>query len=94
MPIQSKQIIVVNKRGLHARPVMQFVDLANQFTSKITVAKGGEDPFNADGKSVLQMIGLEATQGTPLTLSADGEDSQTAITQLAELFATGFGEED
>ncbi len=79
--------------GLHARPAMQFVDLANQFTSEVRVLKGGDEPVEADGKSVMQMIVLEATQGTPLTIEANGDDADEAVKQLAELFESKFGEE-
>src|SRR5437773_6272813 len=79
MATASKDIIVSNKLGLHARPAMQFVDLANQFVSNVKVVKGGEEPGEADGKSVMQMIILAATQGTPLRIEADGADAQAAI---------------
>jgi phosphocarrier protein HPr len=94
MPSVSRDIFVSNKLGLHARPAMQFVDLANQFTSNVTVFKGGEEPAEADGKSVMQMIILAATEGTPLKIVADGEDAEDAVAKLVELFETKFGEED
>ena len=93
MPTASKDIVVCNKLGLHARPAMQFVDLANQFQSTITVRSFGEEPGEADGKSVMQMIILAATEGTPLRIEADGEDAQKAVDKLAELFESKFGEE-
>jgi phosphocarrier protein len=93
MPHVSRTVTVLNALGLHARPAMQFVDTANQFTSEILVKKGGDEPENADGKSVMQMIILAATQGTPLTLEANGEDADQAIEALAGLFASKFGEE-
>ena len=93
MPTASKEIVVSNTMGLHARPAMQFVDLANQFKSEIRVMKGGEEPVEADGKSVMQMIVLEATQGTALMIEADGEDAEQAVVKLAELFESKFGEE-
>lgn len=88
------QTLVKNKLGLHARPAMQFVDLANQFTSDIRVIKGGDDPVEADGKSVMQMIILAAVEGTPLTIEASGDDAAEAVRRLAELFDSGFGEEE
>jgi phosphocarrier protein len=94
MPSISREIVVSNTLGLHARPAMQFVDLANQFTSNIMVYKGGDEPAEADGKSVMQMIILAATEGTPLRIVADGDDAETAVAKLAELFDTKFGEED
>ncbi len=94
MPTTSKDIVVSNKLGLHARPAMQFVDVANQFKSDIKVLKFGEEPGEADGKSVMQMIILAATEGTPMRIEADGEDADQAVAKLAELFQSKFGEED
>ena len=94
MPTAKRDIIVKNKLGLHARPAMQFVDTANQFTSDIKVFKGGEEPVEADGKSVMQMIILAATEGTPLRIEAEGADAAAAVQKLADLFESKFGEED
>ena len=94
MPTTSKDIVVSNKLGLHARPAMQFVDVANQFKSDIKVLKFGEEPGEADGKSVMQMIILAATEGTPMRIEADGEDADQAVAKLAELFQSKFGDED
>ena len=93
MPTASRDIVVSNKLGLHARPAMQFVDVANQFDSAVTVHKGGEEPCDADGKSVMQMIVLEATMGTPLTIEANGDDAEEAVKQLVAQFESKFGEE-
>ena len=94
MPTAARDIIVSNKLGLHARPAMQFVDVANQFASDIKVIKGGEEPGEADGKSVMQMIILAATEGTPLRIEAAGDDAEQAIAKLVELFESKFGEEE
>ena len=88
-----RDIIVKNSLGLHARPAMAFVDMANQFNSRITVIKGGDEPYEADGKSVMQMIILAATEGTPLRISAEGDDAEAAVASLAKLFEDKFGEE-
>lgn len=93
MPTAAREIVVINKMGLHARPAMQFVDVANQFTSTVTVHKGGDEPTDADGKSVMQMLVLEAVEGTALRIEAEGEDAETAVQKLAELVAGKFGEE-
>ena len=66
MPTASRETKISNTVGLHARPAMLFVDEANKFKSRVTVYKGGEEPGEADGKSVMQMIILAATEGTPL----------------------------
>ena len=94
MPTASREIVVSNKLGLHARPAMQFVDLANQFKSDIKVVKFGEEPGEADGKSVMEMIILAATEGTKMRIEAEGEDAEEAVAKLVELFESKFGEED
>jgi phosphocarrier protein HPr len=93
MATASREVIVSNKLGLHARPAMQFVDLAGKFRSSITVRKGGPEPCQADGKSVMSMIILEAGEGTPLSIEADGDDADAAVAALAKLFEEKFGEE-
>lgn len=72
---------------------MQFVDVANQFHSHVMVYKGGEEPAEADGKSVMQMIILAATKDTPLRIEAEGDDAEQAVHQLVQLVEGKFGEE-
>jgi phosphocarrier protein HPr len=93
MPTACREVFIVNSLGLHARPAMQFVDVANQFKSDVKVHKGGEEPAEADGKSVMQMIILAAVEGTPLRIEAEGEDAEEAVGKLAELVQGKFGEE-
>lgn len=93
MPTASKDVVISNKLGLHARPAMQFVDLANQFKAQINVEAHGPEPAQADGKSVMQMIILAAVEGTPLRITADGDDAQQAVDQLTALVEGKFGEE-
>jgi phosphocarrier protein HPr len=93
MPTASRDVLIINKLGLHARPAMQFVDIANQFKSNVMVRKGGEEPADADGKSVMQMIILAAVEGTPLRIEADGDDAEEAVSKLVELVEGKFGEE-
>ncbi len=94
MPKASRDIVVSNKLGLHARPAMQFVDVANGFGSDVKVTKFGEEPGEADGKSVMQMIILAATEGTKMRIEAEGDDAEGAVKALAELFESKFGEEE
>jgi phosphocarrier protein HPr len=93
MATASRDTVVRNRLGLHARPAMQFVDLATRFRSNIRVVSGGQRPGEADGKSVMQMIVLAAVEGTPLTIRAEGEDADRAVQELAELVESGFGED-
>ncbi len=90
MANMERQIIICNKLGLHARPAMQFVDVANQYRSHIRVWKGDQC---VDGKSIMHMMMLAATEGTGLRVEADGEDAQKALDALEELVNSRFGEE-
>ena len=94
MTAVTREIIICNALGLHARPAMQFVDVANGFVCSITVHRDGPDPVTADGKSVMQMITLEAVQGTSLRVEAEGDDAEAALAELARLVEGRFGEEE
>ena len=80
---------VLNTTGLHARPAGMFIETANRFRSAIRVAKGDRE---VDGKSVLGLMLLEITAGVELTITAEGEDEEQAVSALAELVAGRFGE--
>jgi phosphocarrier protein HPr len=86
----DRQVTIQNKLGLHARPAMQFVDVANQFQSGVKVCKGDQV---VDGKSIMQMMMLAATAGTVLKVIADGDDAHAALDALEHLVNSRFGEE-
>ena len=90
MPKVCLTLTVLNAEGLHARPAMKFVDVANAFGATVTVIKEGEV---VDGKSVMGMMTLAATQGTPLTIEVDGDDAEALCEALKKLFDEKFGEE-
>jgi len=86
----DRQVTIQNKLGLHARPAMQFVDIANQYQSGIKVCKGDQ---TVDGKSIMQMMMLAATAGTVLKIVAEGDDAAKALEALELLINGRFGEE-
>ena len=88
--VAHREVTILNRQGLHARPVMKFVDLALQFSSVITV---GKDDLQVDAKSPMEMMTLEGTCGTKLLLSAHGADAREAINALATLIDRKFDEE-
>lgn len=90
MATLQREVKIVNKYGLHARPAMQFVEIANRFNCRIEVANG---PLVVDAKSIMSVMRLAATKGTVLKLVADGEDAEPAIEALVKLVEEGFGEE-
>ena len=76
------EVEIKNADGLHMRPAMQFVDIANQFKSDITVRNSETE---VDGKSIMQMSILAATCGTKLKIRAEGSDARKVISALREL---------
>jgi phosphocarrier protein HPr len=86
----DRQVTIQNKLGLHARPAMQFVDIANQYQAGIKVCKGDQA---VDGKSIMQMMMLAATAGTVLKIVAEGADAPKALDALEALVNARFGEE-
>ncbi|MFH1045879.1 MAG: HPr family phosphocarrier protein [Candidatus Omnitrophota bacterium] len=77
-----KEMIVRNKMGLHARPAALFVQLANKFEAEITVQKDDEE---VNGKSIMGIMMLAATQGSKIYIIAKGEDAQQAVEELSKL---------
>ena len=75
----EQQVEIKNADGLHMRPAMQFVDVANRFESEITVSNSAN---KVDGKSIMQMSMLAATCGTKLIIRAEGGDADEALTAL------------
>ena len=81
-PVFEIELEIRNAEGLHMRPAMQFVDLASQFASAITV---DHKDISADAKSIMQMTMLAATCGTRLKIRAEGPDAAEAVAALKEL---------
>jgi len=86
----DRSVTIQNKLGLHARPAMQFVDVANGFQSDVKVCKGDQV---VDGKSIMQMMMLAATAGTALKIIAEGADAPQTLDALEQLINNRFGEE-
>ena len=85
----TKDVVIINELGLHARPAAMFVKVANQFNSEIFLEKEGE---RVNGKSIMGVMMLAASKGTKLKLIAKGQDAAAAVQALEELFLKKFGE--
>ena len=83
-------VTIRNRLGLHARAAARFVHVASRYRSRITVTRDGR---SMDGKSILGILLLAASQGARLELTADGEDEVSALEALEALVNRGFGEE-
>ncbi|HIK44309.1 MAG TPA: phosphoenolpyruvate--protein phosphotransferase [Leptolyngbyaceae cyanobacterium M65_K2018_010] len=86
----SKDIIIPNPAGLHARPAAVLAQLAKKYQSAITIHRGSD---SANGRSVVAIMGLEISRGDTVTLAATGVDAEAAIAELEEAVRTGLGEE-
>src|SRR5687767_10461213 len=86
----TKELVVINKLGIHARPAAQFVKVANRFEADIYVEKDGE---KVNGKSIMGLMMLAAGPGSKLTVSAEGEDAAKALADLESLIKRRFDEE-
>ncbi len=85
----SRDIVVQNQVGLHARPATFFIQKANEFKSLITVAK---DERKVNAKSLLGVLSLGITRGTAIKIEADGPDEETAVNELDELIKSNFAD--
>lgn len=77
-----RELVVVNRLGIHARPAAMFVRVASRFESEITLEKDGE---RINGKSIMGLMMLAAGPGTRLRLEASGHDAHDALQALDEL---------
>ena len=84
-----EQVMITNKLGLHARAAAKLVHTASEFESEIFV---GTEHEEVNAKSILGILTLAATKGTPLTVRAEGTDEKEAVRAIADLFADKFGE--
>ena len=88
--IMTKELMVSNKLGIHARPAAMFVKVANRFDCDIFVEKDGE---KVNGKSIMGLMMLAAGPGSRLTVHAHGNDASAAIAELESLLHRKFDEE-
>jgi phosphotransferase system HPr (HPr) family protein len=84
---RSQLVTINNPQGLHMRPAYLFAEAAAKFSSKIELIKNN---LRIDGKSVLSILTLGATQGTEVLIEATGDDAQDAINVLQNLLSSGF----
>jgi len=85
----QQQVEIINRLGLHARAAAKLVHTANGFRSQVYVGTGEEE---VNAKSILGLLTLAATKGTPLMVRAEGEDEAEAVRAVVALFADRFGE--
>lgn len=85
-----REVLIVNKLGIHARPAALFVKTANRFKCDIFVEKDGE---KVNGKSIMGLMMLAAGPGSRLKVHAEGTDAGAAVTEIEALVAAKFNED-
>ena len=85
----TKKLEIQNKLGLHARAAALFVQTVNRFSAQVTVYN---DSMTADGRSIMGMLTLGATQGSKIQVEAIGEDAEKALRALEKLLDNRFNE--
>jgi phosphocarrier protein HPr len=82
-------VTILNPLGLHARAAARFVHAASRFTCRVRVGRGSRE---VDGKSIMGLLLLAASQGTGVTITADGPDEDAAVAALCALIERGLDE--
>lgn len=86
-----KKVEIKNKLGLHARAAALLVQTVNKFSSQVTFSKDGQ---STDGRSIMGVLTLAATQGSKLQIEANGEDAERAVKAIERLVDDRFHEDN
>jgi phosphocarrier protein len=86
----EKEVPIINRLGLHARPAAMFVRIASRHRCEVWVSKEGEE---VNGKSIMGLMMLAAGQGSKLRIRCDGPDADKAMQELEELIKARFNED-
>lgn len=87
----EREVMIINRLGLHARAATKLVQTASRFGCQVWVIKDGKQ---VNAKSIMGILMLAAKQGTHLQLAAQGEDAEQAVAQLEDLIARRFDEDE
>ena len=88
----SRNVLILNRTGLHARPASEFVTCAARFQSKITI-RSIEEEDSVDAKSIMLLLSVGLGQGSEAVITAKGEDEIMAVDTLVALVESKFGED-
>ncbi len=86
-----REILIVNKKGLHARASAKFVQTVDRFDATVTVTRCGE---TVGGRSIMGLLTLGAAKGTTITVTAEGDDAEESLAAIVELIENRFGEDE
>ncbi len=91
MPVHNCKVTIINQRGLHARAAAKFVSVANQFPCAVQVGRDLDNLHN--GKNIMSVLMLAASQGPELYIQATGAQAREALSALQQLIAERFEED-
>ena len=83
------ECVISNELGLHLRAAAALVKVAERFESDVALIQGDN---KADGKSIIALVTLAASRGTPVRVVAEGPDAKEAVAAVSSLIEDGFGE--
>ncbi len=86
----EKEITIINRLGLHARPAAMFVRISSRYRSEVWVEKEGEQ---INGKSIMGLMMLAAGQGSKLLIRCEGTDADKAMEEIEALILAKFNED-
>lgn len=86
----SRELVILNRYGLHARPAALFVKTSNRYKAEVWVEKDGEE---VNGKSIMGLMMLAAGHGSKLKVSASGADAEKFLEEIEKLVASRFNED-
>ncbi len=87
----QQELEIINKLGLHARAAAKLVKLSSSFAASIDIEKDGQ---RVNSKSIMGVMMLAASQGSTVTVFADGEDEEEALAAVVDLINRRFDEEE
>ncbi len=91
VPAVTRNVVICNRRGLHARAAAKFVTMAERFGASVDVVKDGQ---SVPARSIMGLMMLGAGQGSSVELRAEGWDAKEALDALTALIESGFHEQD
>jgi len=89
--VLARELLISNKKGLHARASAKFVQTVERFDADVTVTRCGE---TVGGRSIMGLLTLGAAQGTTIMVTATGDDAEACLGALSDLVTSRFGEDE
>ena len=87
--MQQREVTIVNRHGLHARPAVKLVSVCSKYVSNVVLVVNGR---RAEGRRLMAILLLSASMGTQILVQAQGPDEKEAVEAVSRLISNGFGE--